>query len=459
MPFSPGVADIESAAERKAGELRDSEHLRFLNLHHARVLGLNAGSIQSHRTGFAGRLVVAVKRRLMVWLADLLKEHQQHELEYRAHLVRYLNQVASYGDARDSSLFWELIHKIDTDVTNAVRRIEAIYTEGEATRHTLESTIRELVYREVGTLREQGDLHSVRIGTVERVVEGLERIIASSSTRGVAQSVSAAPPNGKKATKSTVRADGSSGIQESYMAGPDGVAHDYSYLLLENRFRGSEELIRSRVTRYVDECVKHSVASVLEIGCGRGELLEGLQERGIDAHGIDLDAAMVTRCQEKGLKVLHGDGISYLEGQTDGSLGGVIAIQVVEHLRLKDLQHLISLCAKKVRVGGVVLFETINPQSVVALSSNYFRDPTHIWPLHSDTLSYLMQLGGLENMTVSRLSPFPKEVTLQLIENEEFFSPRWQRVVHSLNSQLTRLNDLLYGFQDYCVVARVPGPK
>lgn len=459
VPFSPGVADIESAAERKAGELRDSEHLRFLNLHHARVLSLNPGSIQNHRSGFVGRLVVAVKRRLMVWLADLLREHQQHETEYRAHLVRYLNQVASYGDARDSSLFWELIHKIDTDVTNAVRRIEAIYTEGEANRHTLESTIRDLVYREVGTLREQGDLHSVRIGTVERVVEGLERIIASISTDGVSRSIGSPSPRGKSATKLGGKGDASLRSHESYMLGPEGVSQNFTYLLLENRFRGSEELIKSRVARYVDTCIEHSVESVLEIGCGRGELLEGLREKGINAQGIDLDAAMVGRCQEKGLNVLHGDGISYLEGQPDGVLGGIIAIQVVEHLRLQELQHLISLCARKVRAGGVVIFETINPQSVVALSSNYFRDPTHIWPLHSDTLSYLMQLGGLENMTVSRLSPFPKEATLQLIENEEFFSPRWQRVVHSLNAQLTRLNDLLYGFQDYCVVATVPGSK
>ena len=457
VPFSPGVADIENAAERKAGELRDSEHLRFLNLHHARVLGLNTGSVQSHRHGLAGRIVIAIKRRLMVWLADLLKEHQQHEIEYRAHLVRYLNQIASYGDARDSSLFWELIRKIDTDVTNAVRRIEAIYTEGEANRHTLESGIRDLVYREIGTLREQGDLHSVRIGTVERVVEGLERIIASISTAGVPESISSLPANGKIPAKSSAKKDAAN--NDSYMAGPDGVSHDYSYLLLENRFRGSEELISERVTRYVERCVERSVDSVLEIGCGRGELLEGLGEKGISALGIDLDAAMVRRCQEKGLNVLQGDGIAYLEGQPDGALGGVIAIQVVEHLRLKDLQHLIALCARKVRAGGVVIFETINPQSVVALSSNYFRDPTHIWPLHADTLSYLMQLGGLENMTVSRLSPFPKEATLQLIEDEEFFSPRWQRVVHSLNNQLTRLNDLLYGFQDYCVVATVPGSK
>jgi O-antigen chain-terminating methyltransferase len=456
VPFSPGVADIDSATERKAGELRDSEHLRFLNLHHARVLGLSAGSIQSHRTGLAGRFVVAIKRRLMVWLADLLKEHQQQEIEYRAHLVRYLNQVASYGDARDSTLFWELIHKIDTDVTNAVRRIEAIYTEGEANRYTLECTIRDLVYREIGTLREQGDLHSARIGTVERVVEGLERIIASIAAKGESQTVSSTSSKGKAPIKSGGKGDVG---QDSYMGVPNGASHDYSYLLLENRFRGSEELIKSRVTRYVDKCIEQSVDTVLEIGCGRGELLEGLREKGIDAQGIDLDAAMVQRCNEKGLNVQHGDGIAYLQGQPDGTLGGVIAIQVVEHLRLKDLQQLISLCARKVRVGGVVIFETINPQSVVALSSNYFRDPTHIWPLHSDTLSYLMQLGGLENMAVSQLSPFPKEATLQLIENEEFFSPRWQRVVHLLNSQLTRLNDLLYGFQDYCITATVPAPK
>jgi O-antigen chain-terminating methyltransferase len=165
---------------------------------------------------------------------------------------------------------------------------------------------------------------------------------------------------------------------------------------------------------------------------------------------------MINRCQDKGLSVQQCDGLQYLANLGSGVLGGVVAVQVVEHLRVDQLKELIRLCAGKVRKGGIVIFETINPQSLVALSSNYFRDPTHVAPLHPDTLAYLMQLGGLANPQVSFLSPFASSENLPAIENEEFFSPRWQRVIRILNAQTAQLNKLLYGYQDYCIVAEVP---
>jgi 2-polyprenyl-3-methyl-5-hydroxy-6-metoxy-1,4-benzoquinol methylase len=439
--FIPGTANLDRDNERKAGDLRDSDHLRYLNFNHAKVLNFNPSNITSHRTGFIGRLVVALKRRVMIWLNDLLKDHQQQEVDYRAHLVRYLNQVSAHSDARDAALFWELIHKIDTDVTNAVRRIESIHTEGEALRLQSEERLRELIYAELSTIREQRSNHQSRLETVERVTQGLERILATSAaaaTGTVTAVESTSSPRRSKTSKKNA---------------PETLPSDPSYLLLENRFRGSEEEIQTRVTRYASELEKSG--PVFEIGSGRGELLEVLEARGVACSGIDMNQAMVERCKLKKLPVVFGDGIAYLEKSDDASIGSVIAIQVVEHLTQPQLELLIKLCSKKVKPGGKIIFETINPRSVVALSSNYFRDPTHVWPLHPDTLSYQMQLGGLEVERVDYLSPFPAESALALLPIDEFLSPKWQGAYRHLNQQLMRLNDLLYGFQDYCVIATV----
>ena len=106
-------------------------------------------------------------------------------------------------------------------------------------------------------------------------------------------------------------------------------------------------------------------------------------------------------------------------------------------------------------MGGRVIFETINPRSLLALSSNYFRDLTHVWPLHPDTLSYAMNLAGLQVREVKYLSPVSEEAQLRPVAVEEYMTPRWALAVERLNSNFEQLNELLYGYQDYCVIAEV----
>ena len=66
----------------------------------------------------------------------------------------------------------------------------------------------------------------------------------------------------------------------------------------EDLFRGSEQMIRDRQRVYLDLVAGRE--PVLDAGCGRGEFLDLLAERGIEARGVDLDAGMVERCREKG---------------------------------------------------------------------------------------------------------------------------------------------------------------
>lgn len=75
-------------------------------------------------------------------------------------------------------------------------------------------------------------------------------------------------------------------------------------------------------------------ASVLDIGCGDGELIEYLyRTKGCDARGIEIDMAEVTRAVTHGLAVMHGDADVDLAHYPDGAFDYVVlsrTLQAVE---------------------------------------------------------------------------------------------------------------------------------
>jgi O-antigen chain-terminating methyltransferase len=128
----------------------------------------------------------------------------------------------------------------------------------------------------------------------------------------------------------------------------------------------------------------------------------------------------------------------------------------VEHLTRQQLKELCDLAKAKCKRGGKIIFETINPQSLLALSSNYFRDPTHVWPMHPDTLGYTATLAGLKIVETRYLSPVSTNYLLKEIPAELGFSPIVGDAIRRINANMQQLNRLLYGFQDYCLVLEVP---
>ena len=433
--FQHARADFDTSSAHKAGELLNSEELRYLNHHHAYSLHsrLSVDKLSSHRGGFVGRLILKIKRKLAAILWDsILKDYFHEEREYQANLVRYLNQVSKYVDSRDAANFWELIRKIDVDVTKALDRIERINDEQSASIRSSERRVNDALdgsldelRRGLAELRTVAMQHDSKLSVVESVASGIEGVLARVSR---AQSKAPAELHG------------------------DDIKADASYLMLENRFRGSEAEIAKRLAIY-PTYFAGATAPVLEIGSGRGELQVLLRDGKIPSYGIDMDQAMVECANEKGVDTRAGDGIAHLRSLPPRSIGGVIAVQVVEHLTWTQLRDLFTLCREKVVPGGRIIFETINPRSLLALSSNYFRDPTHVWPLHPDTLSYEMTLCGLKVVEVRELSPVAKEAELRPIPVEEYMTPRWVHAIETMNRNFEQLNSLLYGNQDYCVVA------
>ena len=192
---------------------------------------------------------------------------------------------------------------------------------------------------------------------------------------------------------------------------------------------------------------------MLDVGCGRGEFLELLAGAGVRARGIDLNHEMAEVCRARGLDVTEADAVGYLSTLPDASLGGLFAAQVVEHLQPGYLLRFLELAFHKLRPGGRIVLETLNPACWVAFFDSYIRDITHVWPLHPETLKYLVLASGFTRADLEYRSPvaarrspadqsrFPTASDASLADLAETF-----------NANVEKLNARMFTYLDYAVI-------
>lgn len=217
------------------------------------------------------------------------------------------------------------------------------------------------------------------------------------------------------------------------------------YFRFETRMRGRADEIRERQRAYVD--LFRDAAPVVDLGCGRGEFLGLLREAGVEARGADGDADMVAFARGDGLEVEQADVVAYLGGLADGSLGGVFAAQLVEHLPPPALVAVLELAVRKLRPGGLLVAETINPLSPLALR-NYYADLTHAQPLVPETLALLAEQAGFASVETRFLNVPPAAERLAPVALAD------PAASAALAANVARLNELLFGPLDYAIVAR-----
>jgi O-antigen chain-terminating methyltransferase len=162
---------------------------------------------------------------------------------------------------------------------------------------------------------------------------------------------------------------------------------------------------------------------------------------------VDLDLDMVLQCQDKGLDVAMDDALTYLEALPDDSLGGVFAGQVIEHLPPYRVMELVRLCHRKLAPGSALVVETPNPKCLMVFADSFYKDPSHIQPVHPDAMQFLLEGTGFFQVELKFLAPVDPCWRIPPLAVADID-------VEPFNQGIERLNSLLFGFQDYAVIGR-----
>lgn len=221
--------------------------------------------------------------------------------------------------------------------------------------------------------------------------------------------------------------------------------NDYNiidYLDFENEFRGSTHLISQRQRQYVTYF--KGKKNVIDIGCGRGEFLELMKKEEINTIGVDTYQDFVSLCKIKGFQVINSDGIEYLSNCD--AVDGIFLGQVVEHLKLDQIIRLCNLAYQKLEEGGAIVIETPNPKSLSTFANSFYMDPSHEKPVHPYSLKYYLKKAGFSDIKIIYTEESKEPGIVTLLDSSA-------SNIDEFNASLKRVSDVLFGSQDYAVIA------
>jgi O-antigen chain-terminating methyltransferase len=351
-------------------------------------------------------------------------------IEFQSRIVQHLQTITPYVDTKDREIAG-IMRRINEDVGESLMgSAGALGDVADELRKRSESmTARERRYEaQIEDVRASFAVVNQVTQTLKRELERLQQAAPPAITPG-------------SDTKTPAKVAGSS-------------LGSHKYVGFEDLYRGSREDIRNHLASYLEEFV--GATDVVDIGCGRGEFLELLRDRGIAARGIDSNHEMVEVCKERGLVCDETDALGFLRAQPDESVGGLFAAQVVEHLEPSYLLTLLDTAYLKLRPGAKLILETINAASWSAFFFSYIRDITHVRALHPETLEYFVRASGFQNVHIRYLSPHPDDFKLKPIPVSSQSldgTPSSIALAMTLNRNVEKLNDLLFADQDYAVIA------
>ena len=287
--------------------------------------------------------------------------------------------------------------------------------------------------------------HEQSLAAIDRSIDEMSLSVA----RTIRHYLSAQSSQGEVSQGAYTLTSSNDGVKatEAVPAATEKVQDDYEildYFQFENHFRGTQSEIIERQKAYLPY-FRNRKGKVFDFGCGRGEFLRLLKEAGIPAYGMDMYEEYRITGQLYGVDIETGDAFTALE-QAEEPLGGIFCAQVIEHIGFKNIQKLCKLAYDKLEEGAYLILETPNPMCVSTFANFFYLDPTHDKPVHPLMMEYLLKSIGFSEIQLlwpdHSLEPLPK-IRGDGIEN-----------LDEVNRAIERVSNLLFGSQDYAVVAR-----
>ena len=223
-----------------------------------------------------------------------------------------------------------------------------------------------------------------------------------------------------------------------------------SYLALQDAFRGPSAEIRERLAVYLDDLVDASRSGfpVLDLGCGRGDLLQLLKDANVQAYGIDQNELSVEHGHSQGLDIRLDDIFNHLSTVKPSTIGAITAIHVVEHFDGATIVRFLGLCSRALVPGGVLILETPNPENIIVGSCNFYLDPTHIAPIPPQLLEFMVKSVGFDAVETRKFqrTTWWKRVPMEAMKD----------LPSGFSSVFDFMQDSFLAPQDYAIVSRNP---
>jgi 2-polyprenyl-3-methyl-5-hydroxy-6-metoxy-1,4-benzoquinol methylase len=209
------------------------------------------------------------------------------------------------------------------------------------------------------------------------------------------------------------------------------------YRRLEDSLRGDVD-----VAHYAALARDHQ--PLLDVGCGRGELLDLCKAAGIEAHGFDTNERSVADLRARRISADLSGVPECFTAIDAGSIGSIAALHVVEHLSVGGIFALFREAARVLRPGGLLMIETPNAEALAVSASDFWRDPTHLAPRHPAALTVIGREHGFDIDEVRAIHPFPEGNRFVATDDD----------APSVRALVDALNERLFGGQDVRVVLR-----
>ena len=410
-------------------------NLYYLNTHY--TLSDKIHQVPSRRGGILGKAAAFFMCRIVFVIGESLKKLIETQQEFNVRTVRILNAFEKL-----IRLDSETIEKIKEDFTDLSKKVEKGVSGVENVKENVSALQKSLEENVSGIEDVKENVSALQKSLEENVSEVKEDITTleknmekNSSEKLLNLKTSLIEEETKALTK----------LKQSIQY-PD---LNIDYTAFEDKFRGEQSLITNKLQQYLR--FFHECTNVMDIGCGRGEFIELLHANGTGAFGVEVDKDMVVICKKKGLNVPYTDALSYLKEQLSrekpDEIDGIFSAQVVEHLHMDYLVEMLRLCHRILQPGKFIVLETINIKSLSTFANAMYLDPTHVTPLHPETFKFLLESVGFHDCAFIFSSEFKKEEKLQLL-------PERDEEEKIYNTNMKKLNELLFAPQDYAVIAQ-----
>lgn len=401
---------------------------------------------------FAGKMVnvVGLEREILYSQREMIRQSQNkiEELEKKLdELNEKLNLLSKEVTEKDNYLYSEIVFARQ---------------DNEQAKEKLNEKLNEVTLKEADgfeDIKKQLDkLQEVDSSLKKAVNRTNERIDFAeteleNNVEGLHDVVQRLDELREVSVKNTIEINNAKSIVEAhelYIAHEKWKATDDFYQGLEECFRGERAVIKQRQEQYVpilkERFADWSQCTFVDIGSGRGEWLDILRENGaVDYVGVDINECQNQISRGHGHKIINKNCVEYLSELKDNSVDVISGFQIIEHLSMKELLEVFQQCYRVLKQGGMILFETPNPQNVEVGANTFYLDPTHVKPLNSLYIQYIAKCSGFDSsQIIYSASNFSYDEIRE--EDKKIFSEfLTDRVLGTVN--------MLYGPKDYCILA------